>query len=251
MPAVSLRADPGRRTPDVGSVPGCTYRGGVYRFLLTPRWWGINIFAVLAIPVCLLMGSWQLGRFDARVENHRSSRSGRRGGERPRRARWPTAARAPADTGGAPRRSPDASTPRAPCWYPAVRSGRGASTSCLCCAPRRGKSDARGRARARARRRCPSCAVGCRARADPAKVPPAPQGRGRVTGVLQATEAQNDAAEGATGGTLPDGQLGYDQRGGPRQRRPLPGTGRVDHRAAHRQPLRPVPPVAPAEPAST
>ncbi len=42
----------------------------VYRFLLTPRWWGINIFAVLAIPVCLFMGSWQLSRFDARVENH-------------------------------------------------------------------------------------------------------------------------------------------------------------------------------------
>jgi cytochrome oxidase assembly protein ShyY1 len=42
----------------------------VYRFLLTPRWWGINLFAVLAIPVCLFMGSWQLSRFEARVESH-------------------------------------------------------------------------------------------------------------------------------------------------------------------------------------
>ncbi|GAA2346940.1 SURF1 family protein [Streptomyces cuspidosporus] len=42
----------------------------MYRFLLTPRWWVINIFAVLAIPVCLFMGSWQLSRFEARVDTH-------------------------------------------------------------------------------------------------------------------------------------------------------------------------------------
>ena len=42
----------------------------MYRFLLTPRWWGINLFVLLAIPVCLFMGSWQLGRFEARVDNH-------------------------------------------------------------------------------------------------------------------------------------------------------------------------------------
>ncbi|GHF62337.1 SURF1-like protein [Streptomyces mashuensis] len=43
----------------------------MYRFLLTPRWWGINVFTVLAIPVCLFMGSWQLGRFESRVDSHR------------------------------------------------------------------------------------------------------------------------------------------------------------------------------------
>ncbi|MCK7626890.1 SURF1 family protein [Streptomyces sp. RS10V-4] len=42
----------------------------MYRFLLTPRWWGINVFAVLAIPFCIFMGSWQLSRFDARVATH-------------------------------------------------------------------------------------------------------------------------------------------------------------------------------------
>lgn len=46
------------------------YRGGVYRFLLTPRWWGINLFAVLAIPLCVFMGTWQLGRFEDRVQSH-------------------------------------------------------------------------------------------------------------------------------------------------------------------------------------
>ncbi|MEV5606746.1 SURF1 family protein [Streptomyces sp. NPDC052225] len=45
----------------------------MYRFLLTPRWWGINIFVLLAIPVCVFMGSWQLSRFEDRVQDHRSA----------------------------------------------------------------------------------------------------------------------------------------------------------------------------------
>ncbi|WP_055690698.1 SURF1 family protein [Streptomyces prasinus] len=45
----------------------------MYRFLLTPRWWGINVFVLLAIPFCIFMGSWQLGRFEDRVENHRGA----------------------------------------------------------------------------------------------------------------------------------------------------------------------------------
>ncbi|MCQ4204488.1 SURF1 family protein [Streptomyces coelicoflavus] len=46
---------------------------GVYRFLLTPRWWGINVFVVLAIPFCIFMGSWQLGRFEDRVQDHETA----------------------------------------------------------------------------------------------------------------------------------------------------------------------------------
>ncbi|MER5518486.1 SURF1 family protein [Streptomyces sp. NPDC002763] len=45
----------------------------MYRFLLTPRWWGINVFVLLAIPFCVFMGSWQLSRFESRVEAHRSA----------------------------------------------------------------------------------------------------------------------------------------------------------------------------------
>lgn len=45
----------------------------VYRFLLTPRWWGINVFVLLAIPFCVFMGSWQLSRFEARVQDHRTA----------------------------------------------------------------------------------------------------------------------------------------------------------------------------------
>ncbi|MFI8090920.1 SURF1 family protein [Streptomyces sp. NPDC086080] len=45
----------------------------MYRFLLTPRWWGINVFLLLSIPFCVFMGSWQLGRFEDRVDSHRDA----------------------------------------------------------------------------------------------------------------------------------------------------------------------------------
>ncbi|OKK02676.1 hypothetical protein AMK26_24095 [Streptomyces sp. CB03234] len=45
----------------------------MYRFLTTPRWWGINIFVVLAIPFCVFMGTWQLGRFEDRVDSHQEA----------------------------------------------------------------------------------------------------------------------------------------------------------------------------------
>ncbi|MEF9905341.1 SURF1 family protein [Streptomyces sp. P9-A2] len=65
----------------------------MYRFLLTPRWWGINVFVLLAIPFCIFMGSWQLGRFEDRVENHRGAEenvtSGRQEKARPLEALLP------------------------------------------------------------------------------------------------------------------------------------------------------------------
>ncbi|MEU2159113.1 SURF1 family protein [Streptomyces sp. NPDC019396] len=45
----------------------------MYRFLLTPRWWGINLFVVLSIPFCVFMGTWQLGRFEDRVATHEAA----------------------------------------------------------------------------------------------------------------------------------------------------------------------------------
>jgi cytochrome oxidase assembly protein ShyY1 len=47
----------------------------VYRFLLTPRWLGIHLFAVLAVPACIWLGVWQLGRFEVRTHagDHRAS----------------------------------------------------------------------------------------------------------------------------------------------------------------------------------
>lgn len=45
----------------------------MYRFLLTPRWWGINVFVVLAIPFCIFMGTWQLGRFEDRAATQKEA----------------------------------------------------------------------------------------------------------------------------------------------------------------------------------
>ncbi|WP_035847512.1 SURF1 family protein [Kitasatospora azatica] len=45
----------------------------MYRFLLTPRWLGSTVLAVAAIAACLWLGSWQLGRFEARVGTHRTA----------------------------------------------------------------------------------------------------------------------------------------------------------------------------------
>ncbi|WP_327375487.1 SURF1 family protein [Streptomyces sp. NBC_01216] len=45
----------------------------MYRFLRTPRWWGLHVFVLLAIPFCVFMGSWQLGKFEERVDSHREA----------------------------------------------------------------------------------------------------------------------------------------------------------------------------------
>jgi cytochrome oxidase assembly protein ShyY1 len=51
----------------------------VYRFLLTPKWLAGHLVVVLAVVVCVLMGSWQLSRFEGRVDHHRRTASGHSG----------------------------------------------------------------------------------------------------------------------------------------------------------------------------
>ncbi|MFD8483188.1 SURF1 family protein [Kitasatospora sp. NPDC059673] len=43
----------------------------MYRFLFSPRWLVGTVVAVAAIGVCLMLGSWQLGRFENRVSTHK------------------------------------------------------------------------------------------------------------------------------------------------------------------------------------
>jgi cytochrome oxidase assembly protein ShyY1 len=50
--------------------------GGVYRFLLTPRWLGSTVLAVAAIVACLWLGTWQLSRFEARVTPQHAADAG-------------------------------------------------------------------------------------------------------------------------------------------------------------------------------
>jgi cytochrome oxidase assembly protein ShyY1 len=46
----------------------------VYRFLLTPRWLAVSVLTLLAVAFCVFMGSWQLSRFEWRVDQHKSAK---------------------------------------------------------------------------------------------------------------------------------------------------------------------------------
>ncbi|MGW7485723.1 SURF1 family protein [Streptomyces sp. NPDC054786] len=175
----------------------------MYRFLLTPRWWGINVFAVLAIPLCIFMGSWQLGRFEDRVNTHQQQEH--RSARAKTAAARPLADLLPVDT---------------------VTSGRQASarghydTGHQLLVPARTLKDKHGerqgfyvldllrtdggKALPVVRGWLPGDAG---AKADTAQVPPPPKGEVTVTGALQASE--NQGTDGVqAGGGLPQGQLG-------------------------------------------
>ncbi|QPP07383.1 SURF1 family protein [Streptomyces bathyalis] len=172
----------------------------MYRFLLTPRWWGINLFSVLAIPVCLFMGSWQLSRFEARVESHEEQQ---RTVSRAEHAKpEPLSRLLPVD---------------------AVTSGRTAEvtgrydTSRPLLVPDRSLEGRRGfyvlsllRTHAGTGghgKALPVVRGWLPGDADPSRVPRTPRGEVRVTGALQASETQGTPGVRAEGG-LPKGQLG-------------------------------------------
>ncbi|MFD9206693.1 SURF1 family protein [Streptomyces sioyaensis] len=175
----------------------------MYRFLLTPRWWGINVFAVLAIPLCIFMGSWQLSRFEDRVQTHQQQED--RSARAKAAAARPLESLLPVDT---------------------VTSGRQASargrydTAHQLLVPARTLKDKHGerqgfyvldllrtdggKALPVVRGWLPGDAG---AKADTAKVPAPPKGEVTVTGALQASE--NQGTDGVqAGGGLPRGQLG-------------------------------------------
>ncbi|MCX5446066.1 SURF1 family protein [Streptomyces nigrescens] len=175
----------------------------MYRFLLTPRWWGINVFAVLAIPFCIFMGSWQLSRFEDRVDTHQQQED--------RSARAKAAAARPLE-----RLLP----------VDKVTSGRQASargrydTGHQLLVPGRTLKDKHGerqgfyvlnllrtdggKALPVVRGWLPGDAG---TKADTAKVPAPPKGEVTVTGALQASENQGTDGVQAGGGLAP-GQLG-------------------------------------------
>ncbi|MFD7103997.1 SURF1 family protein [Streptomyces celluloflavus] len=175
----------------------------MYRFLLTPRWWGINVFAVLAIPFCIFMGSWQLSRFEARVDTHQQQEV--RAADAKAAAARPLDSLLPVDT---------------------VTSGRQAGarghydTDHQLLVPGRTLEDKQGKrqgfyvltllrtdhgkALPVVRGWLPGDPGN---KADAAKVPAPPKGEVSVTGALQASENQSSTGVHADGG-LPPGQLG-------------------------------------------
>ncbi|GGR85293.1 SURF1-like protein [Streptomyces humidus] len=165
--------------------------GGVYRFLLTPRWWGINVFVLLAIPFCVFMGSWQLSRFEARVDDHRDAKA-QAESARTDPAR-PLAELLPVDKATSGRQ--------------ATATGRYGEQLLV---PGRELAGKNGfyvltLLRVDGGRALPVVRGWLPGRADAAKAPAPPAGEVTVTGALQASEQPGDDGVSARGG-LPAGQ---------------------------------------------
>ncbi|WP_151477794.1 SURF1 family protein [Streptomyces albicerus] len=165
----------------------------MYRFLLTPRWWGINVFVLLAIPFCVFMGSWQLGRFEDRVQDHREA--GEQATAAETEAARPLAELLPVDkeTSG----------------NQATATGRYGKQLLV---PDRELDDQRGfyvltMLRTGDGKALPVVRGWLPGEADPAKAPAAPAGEVTVTGALQASETPGSNGVPAAGG-LPAGQTG-------------------------------------------
>ncbi|EST38869.1 hypothetical protein N566_05295 [Streptomycetaceae bacterium MP113-05] len=167
----------------------------MYRFLLTPRWWGINLFVVLAIPVCLFMGTWQLGRFEARVDSHRQQEE-------------------------AAERAPDATPEPLADLLPLTKDtvGRTAEatgrydTGHPLLVPDRRVDGERGFYVLNLLRTDPGPALPVvrgwlPGDADPSQVPAPPRGDVAVSGALQVSETEGSPGVNPAGG-LPEGQLG-------------------------------------------
>ncbi|CAD5966471.1 SURF1 family protein [Streptomyces cyaneofuscatus] len=164
----------------------------MYRFLLTPRWWGINLFVVLAIPFCVFMGTWQLGRFEDRVQSHEQAE---KAPDPSTRAAKPLDELLPVD--------------KVTSGRPAVATGTYADQFLV---PGRELDERRGfyvlsLLRTEGGKALPVVRGWLPGTAGSVPVPAAPQGEVTVTGDLQASE--NIHSDGVdTRGGLPAGQLG-------------------------------------------
>ncbi|MFE3266028.1 SURF1 family protein [Streptomyces sp. NPDC059215] len=165
----------------------------MYRFLLTPRWWGINVFVLLAIPFCIFMGSWQLSRFEDRVQDQRDAgeqaAAARTDPARPLRELLPV----DKDTSG----------------KQAVATGRYGRQLLV---PGRELNGRHGfyvltLLRTDGGQALPVVRGWLPGTADPAKAPAAPAGEVTVTGALQVSESPGSDGVSAAGG-LPAGQTG-------------------------------------------
>lgn len=221
----------------------------MYRFLLTPRWWGINIFALLAIPVCLLMGSWQLSRFDSRVDSHQeqqdnASRAAHAKAE-PLGSLLPlteqTVGRTAEATGRfdterqllVPGRSLDDKDGFYVLTLLRPDSAPGKSSP--------GKADP---GKASPGKALPVVRGWLPGKADASRVPAPPKGEVTVKGVLQASESHTDAGTGASG-MLPEDQLGFISAAGLVNVVPYGVQDAWITEQHTESPLKPVPPVAP------
>ncbi|MBP0935450.1 MULTISPECIES: SURF1 family protein [Streptomyces] len=165
----------------------------MHRFLLTPRWWGINVFVALGVPFCLFMGSWQLGRFEDRVDSHREATAN---AERPAdRTAAPLDSLLPVDKNTSGRLASASGEYGEQLLVPERTLDGKAGFYVLTML----KTDS-GKAVPVVRGWLPGAA-------DAARAPAAPTGRVEVAGALQASENAGTKGVHAEGG-LPAGQLG-------------------------------------------
>ncbi|MEU4655756.1 SURF1 family protein [Streptomyces sp. NPDC023723] len=163
----------------------------MYRFLLTSRWWGINVFVVLAIPFCVFMGSWQLSRFEDRVDDHHTADQLAESAKT--QAARPLADLLPVD--------------KATVNHQTTVTGRYGDQLLV---PDRSLDDRAGYyvltlLRTDSGEALPVVRGWLPGDADPAKAPAPPTGEVTVTGALQASETPGDNGVSAQGG-LPAGQ---------------------------------------------
>ncbi|WP_432004727.1 SURF1 family protein [Streptomyces parvus] len=164
----------------------------MYRFLLTPRWWGINLFVVLAIPFCVFMGTWQLGRFEDRVQSHEQAE---KAPDPSTRAAKPLDELLPVD--------------KVTSGRPATATGTYADQFLV---PGRKLDDRQGfyvlnLLRTDSGKALPVVRGWLPGSATDARVPTAPKGEVTVVGDLQASENTRSDGVNARGG-LPSGQIG-------------------------------------------
>ncbi|WP_413102031.1 SURF1 family protein [Streptomyces sp. Inha503] len=191
----------------------------MYRFLLTPRWWVINVFTLLAIPVCLFMGSWQLSRFETRVNTHNQQQdeasAERKAAARPLGDLLPVTAKTSGERATATGRYDTAHQLLVPDRRLDGRDGFYVLTLLRVDEGKDGGKDgARGEGGDAAEdgaKALPVVRGWLPGDADDpavtAKVPAPPSGEVTVTGALQASEHQGGDGVSASGG-LPRGQLG-------------------------------------------
>ncbi len=172
----------------------------MYRFLLTPRWLGITAFALLAIPFCVFMGTWQLSRFEARVAAHRAAERAPAPGTGtavPLRRVFPhPRSRVDQETAGAVVRATGHYDRAHPFLVPDRYLGGRSGYYVLDLLRVDG-----GSALPVVRGWLPGSA------SHPDAVPPPPAGRVTVTGTLQAPEGVGDSGVDSSG-DLPSGQVG-------------------------------------------
>ena len=203
----------------------------MYRFLLTPRWWGINLFVVLAIPFCVFMGSWQLGRFEDRVDSHRSAETAP---DPAKQAAAPLDDLLPVSTETSGK--------------PAKVSGRYGEQFLV---PGRTLDDKQGyyvlamlKTQAAGGKALPVVRGWVAGDARGATAPPAPAGEVTVTGALQASENTQTDGVDASGG-LPAGQIGIISSATLVNLVPYPVQDAWITQSTSESGLRPVPAVAP------